>query len=144
MTYSMDHQWRLGQSIPFFKVVLVQGGESWPLDYYNNNPGSNHATLHWNDFIFDLKYILYLKNLGFNLPKNPYGPFFWLFIIVTLVLIIAVNVGRYQNCLEEPIGISSRLTPKSLESTFLNFILVLVYGLSVAPYHLYWKKYVQI
>ena len=87
--------------------------------------------------------LLYLMNLGFNLPKNPYGPFFWLFIIVTLVLIIAVNVGRYQNCLEEPIGISSHLTPKNLESTFLNFILVLMYGLSVASYHLYWKKYVQ-
>ena len=82
-------------------------------------------------------------NLGFNLPKNPYGPFFWLFITVTLVLIIAVNIGRYQNCVEEQIGISSHLTPKNLESTFLNFILVLMYGLSVASYLLYWKEYVK-
>ena len=82
-------------------------------------------------------------NLGFNLPKSPYGPFFWLFIIATLVLIIAVNVGRYQNPLEEPIGISSRLAPKNLESTFLNFIVLLLYGLSVASYQLYWKKYVH-
>ena len=94
-------------------------------------------------FFLFLQNILYLMNLGFNLPKSPYGPFFWLFIIATLVLIIAVNVGRYQNPLEEPIGISSRLAPKNLESTFLNFIVLLLYGLSVASYHLYWKKYVH-
>ena len=81
--------------------------------------------------------------LGLNLPKAPYGPIFWFFILVTLVLITFVNYWRYRYCLEEQVGISSHLTPKNLESTLLNFILLTMYGLSVVCYKNYWEKYVQ-
>ena len=87
---------------------------------------------------------LYLMNLGLNLPKAPYGPIFWFFISVTLVLMTSVYYWRYRYCLEEQVGISSHLTPKNLESTLLNFILVTIYGLSVVCYKNYWEKYVQI
>ena len=82
-------------------------------------------------------------NIGLNLPKAPYGPIFWFFILVTLVLMTSVNYWRYRYSLEEQVGISSRLTPKNLESTLLNFVLLTMYGLSVVCYKNYWEKYVQ-
>ena len=86
---------------------------------------------------------LYQMNIGLNLPKAPYGPIFWFFILVTLVLMTSVNYWRYRYSLEEQVGISSRLTPKNLESTLLNFVLLTMYGLSVVCYKNYWEKYVQ-
>ena len=60
---------------------------------------------------------------------------FW--ISTTLVLMVAVNIGRRKISLEQPGLISP---PKDFESMLLNFTLIVLVTIIMLGFRLYWKK----
>ena len=60
---------------------------------------------------------------------------FW--ISITLVLMVAVNIGRRKISLEQPGLISP---PKDFESMLLNFTLIVLVTINMYGFRLYWKK----
>ena len=60
---------------------------------------------------------------------------FW--ISITLVLMVAVNIGRQKISLEQPGLISP---PKDFESMLLNFTLIVLVTIIMLGFDLYWKK----
>ena len=72
--------------------------------------------------------------------KNPmYVSPFWFWVSITLVLMVAVKIGRQKISLEhrEPCLIPQ---PKNLESMLLNFTLVVLLTINMLGFRLYWNK----
>ena len=88
---------------------------------------SNDQDLVWEDLV---------NKDTYSQPRvTTYKLWFW--ISITLVLMMAIKIGRRKISFEQP-GLSPQ--PKNLESMLLNFTLVVLLTISMLGFNLYWKK----
>ena len=76
-----------------------------------------------------------------NLPR-PFMPLFYLILISTFVLMVAIRKGKRKICFENPTAIIQR--PKDMENMLLHSTVMVLFIINQLGYFFYWKKYVYI
>ena len=72
-----------------------------------------------------------------KLPQ-PYNPIFWSLSVTILFLMAAVTIGRKRSSYND-INPAIMQRPKDLESTLLNFALLILLLINMFGYNFYWR-----
>jgi hypothetical protein len=108
-----------------------------PTTGFNNRKGQSSVVSMCTGIFNDHDQIMNSEIRSDKLPQ-PYNPIFWSLSVTILFLMAAVTIGRKRSSYND-INPAIMQRPKDLESTLLNFALLILLLINMFGYNFYWR-----
>ena len=108
-----------------------------PTTGFNNRKGQSSVVSMCTGIFNDHDQIMNSEIRSDKLPQ-PYNPIFWSLSVTILFLMAAVTIGRKRSS-HNDINPAIMQRPKDLESTLLNFALLILLLINMFGYNFYWR-----